>query len=281
MVEARPSMRDRIRRAIVRWILFLGGLWVAAVLGMKWFENALVFQPSPASEWVEPGNPPPEDVWLTVAEGTRLHAWYFVPESGTPTGAILLAHGNGGNLSHRGLLARELARHLGRAVLVFDYPGYGKSDGSPSEAGCYAAGEAAYRYLTETRDFPPERIVLAGESLGGGVAVELATHREHQALVLIYTFTSLPAAAKYHKPWVPCQTLMSNRFDNLAKIPNCNRPVFIAHGTADRIIPFEQGETLFAAANHPKQFFRMEGRGHGLGAELEELLSKMKQFLGP
>lgn len=265
----------RVRAFVVRWTAFLVGLWVVAVLGMKWFENALVFRPAPATDWADPGEPPPDDVWLALDDGTPVHGWYFPHESAT--GAVLLSHGNGGNLSHRGRLARELGRQLGKAVLSYDYPGYGKSGGSPTEAGCYAAGEAGFRWLVQ-KGFPARNVLLVGESLGGGVAVELATRHDHAALVLAFTFTSLPEAAKHHKPWVPCVTLMSNRFDSRAKIGACTRPVFIAHGTEDRIVPFEQGEALYAAAHAPKAFFRMDGVGHGFG-QPAEFFTRLKAFL--
>lgn len=266
----------RFRAFVIRWSVFLVGLWVVAVLGMKWFENALVYHPAPSTDWADPGEPPPEDVWLTLDDGTPIHAWYFAHENAT--GAVLLSHGNGGNLSHRGRLARELARQLGKSVLLYDYPGYGKSGGSPTEAGCYAAGEAGFRWLTQ-KGFPARNVLLFGESLGGGVAVELASRHDHAALVLVFTFTSLPDAAKFHKPWVPCITLMSNRFDNAAKIGNCRRPVFIAHGTQDGIIPIEQGEALYSAANAPKEFFRMDGIGHNMSGIREELFTALKRFL--
>jgi fermentation-respiration switch protein FrsA (DUF1100 family) len=149
-------------------------------------------------------------------------------------------------------------------VLLFDYPGYGKNTGKPTEESCYASGEAAYKWLTDQQKVPPNRVILCGESLGGGTAVELATRHEHRALVLVFTFTSLPAAAKYHFPFLPVHALMRTRFDNLAKIGRCPRPVFIVHGTDDRTVPFGHSEQLFAAANEPKQFLRLEGKGHDL-----------------
>ena len=196
-----------------------------------------------------------------------------------PVGAILISHGNGGNLSF-GLASRvSLQRRLKRSILIYDYPGYGKSEGKPSEAGCYAAGEAGYRWLLEEEKFPSEKVILMGESLGEGVAVDLAARYEHQALVLLYTFTTLPAAAKYHYPFLPCRWLMANRFDNLAKIGNCHRPLFMIHGTKDRTVQFEQGEELFAAANSPKQFLRLEGYGHNLELE-DSMLDDLQRFLG-
>ncbi len=162
---------------------------------------------------------------------------------------------------------------------MFDYPGYGKSGGKPTEAGCYAAGEASYKWLTDTAKIPANRIVLMGESLGSGPAVELATRHDHRALVLVFTFTTLPAAAKYHYPWLPVNMLMRTRFDNLAKIGQCPRPVFIAHGTADNIVPFAQGEALFAAANEPKEFLRIEGADHDLALIGPLLCAPLAKFL--
>lgn len=271
-----PTRRRPWLRFVRRWVLFLGLLWLGAVVVLKSLENRLVYFPLRAAEsWEPPPDPRTEDVWLASSDGTKLHAW-FLPHDGP--GAVLVSHGNGGNLSHRGTLMRNLHRHLGRPVLAYDYPGYGKSDGRPTEAGCYLAGEAAYRWLTGERKVPADRVVLLGESLGGGVAVELATRHDHEALALMFTFTSLPAAARCHYPWVPCGALMANRFDNLSKIGRVRRPVFVAHGTADEVIPFRQGEELFAAANEPKRFLPIEGGTHNIGPD-ERFYAELRRFL--
>jgi fermentation-respiration switch protein FrsA (DUF1100 family) len=230
-----------------------------------WFlERGLVFHPASAAEsWSPPVAPGTQDVNVTIGEGCPIHMWWL-PPADPAAGAFLVAHGNGGNLSHRGQLAADLHRTTGAGVLLFDYPGYGRCGGEPTEAGCYAAAEAAYRWLTEGARVSSNRIILFGESLGGGPAVELAKHHDHRALVLLFTFTSLPAAAKYHYPWLPTKTLMRTRFDNLAKIGLCRRPIFIAHGTEDRVIPFSHGEALFTAANEPKDFLALDGAGHEL-----------------
>ncbi|OWK46882.1 alpha/beta hydrolase [Fimbriiglobus ruber] len=248
---------------------------------MKWLENRLVFQPTTAETlW----NPPPDnriqDVWLTSRDGNKIHAWFLPHDGKSPDsrGAVLVSHGNGGNLSDGGDFLLHLAATLDRAVLIYDYPGYGRSSGSPSEEGCYAAADAAYDWLTGEQKFPPNRIVLYGGSLGGGVAVDLASRRDHAALVLVCTFTSLPAAAKVHHPWLPCHTLMSNRFDSLSKIGQCRRPVFMTHGTLDDIVPFDQGQQLFAAANEPKQFVPLEGLYHNVTLDTPVLV-QLRKFL--
>ena len=166
---------------------------------------------------------------------------------------------------------------------MFDYPGYGKSEGKPTEEGCYAAGEAAYEWLKASAKFPEERIILMGESLGGGTAIELATRHNHRALVLIYTFTSLPDAAKSHFPFIPTRQLMRTRFNNLEKIGRCHRPVFIAHGTSDDVVPFSHGQTLFAAANSPKEFLKIDGCGHHIprGDMLSKSIAKFLEETAP
>ena len=143
---------------------------------------------------------------------------------------------------------RRWRQELNRAILIYDYPGYGKSTGSPTEAGCYAAVDAAYDFLVEKQEVPPGKLILLGSSLGGAMATDLASRREHRMLILINSFTSFPDMAQKLFFWLPARWLVSNRLDNLAKIPLCRSPIFITHGTADAMVPFSQGERLFAAA---------------------------------
>ncbi|QEL20385.1 alpha/beta hydrolase [Limnoglobus roseus] len=249
------------RRFIRRWLIFLALLWIGSVIMLKALENRFVYPGDTAAQsWMDSPAADTEDVWLKSADSTMIHGWFFPkPDAAN---VFVVAHGNGGNLSHRGRLAVQLRDLVGAAVLLFEYPGYGKSNGSPSEQGCYAAGDAAVAWLIAEKKVPANRLVLMGESLGGGVATEMATRHEHKALVLTKTFTSLPAAAKNLFPVLPTHTLMSNRYDNLAKLPKVRTPVFIAHGTADTLVPFRHAEELFAAANEPKELHRLEGHDH-------------------
>jgi fermentation-respiration switch protein FrsA (DUF1100 family) len=235
--------------------------YAGVIVVLMALENSLVYHPVMASQdWALPPNSRVRDVELHTSDGTLIHAWWCPVEGAR--GAVLYCHGNAGNLSHRAESIAAINRVVGEAVLIFDYPGYGKSGGRPSEAGCYAAAEAAYDWLVERQKIPPERIVLYGGSLGGGVAVDLASRRPHRALVLVKTFTSLPDVGRKQFPWLPVRWLMRNRFDNLAKIGHCRRPVFITHGTADRVVPYELGRRLFAAANEPKEFLHIDGGDH-------------------
>jgi fermentation-respiration switch protein FrsA (DUF1100 family) len=151
---------------------------------------------------------------------------------------------------------------LEEAVLIFDYPGFGQSEGTPSESGCYAAAETAYTWLTEVQQIPPEKIIIYGQSLGGGVAVELASRRPHRALVLERTFTSLPDVASARLPLLPAHMLMHNRFPSEEKIRRCRKPILIAQGDGDRLIPFSHGERLRAAAGGLAQVHVLHGLDH-------------------
>ena len=202
-----------------------------------------------------------EDVSLQTTDGVVLHSWWVPARQ--PRGAVLLMHGNAGNISHR-LGYLTMFNRLGYSVLLFDYRGYGKSSGSPGEAGTYRDAEAAWRHLTESRQFAARDIVIVGESLGGGVATWLAEQHPPRALVLASTFTSVPDLGARVYPWLPVRLLARIEYGNLSRIGKIEAPVMIAHSRHDEIIPYAHGEALFAAAREPRQFLELSG-GHNDG----------------
>ena len=251
---------------------------------LRTLENWLLYHPaSHHRRWQEP---PPAlrvaDVGLTTRDGVPLHAWWTAPDGWAPAdGAMLYCHGNAGNVSARGGHLAAWRRRMGQAVLIFDYPGYGRSGGRPNEAGCYAAADAAHAWLTADRGVPADRLVILGRSLGAAVAVDVACRRPHRALVLYSPFTSFPDLAQEKCRWLPARRLVRNRFDSRAKIGGVRAPVFVAHGTADRLVPLHHGRALYAAAPAPKRFLPLPGLGHkggfcdafylSLGRFLEEM----------
>lgn len=202
-----------------------------------------------------------ETVWLTTEDGVRIEAWY-VPAPAA-RGVALLTHGNAGSIAQRVDYA-PLFHRLGYSLLLLDYRGYGRSEGKPSEEGTYADARAAWRHLVTERGFPPERIVLVGESLGGAVAARLAADERPGALVLASSFVSVPELAAELYPWLPARQLVRYRYDTLASLKRVSCPVFIAHSPQDDIVPFHHGERLFAAAKEPKTFLELAG-GHNDG----------------
>ncbi len=248
------------------WIKRLGryGLIVAAGWGgLSLLARRSVFYPMkfPEGWWQLQERVGAEDAWITTSDGVKLHGWFASPPGAKL--ATLFLHGNAGNVTHR-VQALLAIREAGNAVLVVDYRGFGKSEGSPSESGVTLDAEAAFVWL-QRRGFAPERIVLHGESLGTAVAVDLAARNKCSGLILEAPFTSASAVAGTVVPLLG-RTLISG-FDSLSRIGRVRAPLLVIHGTRDEVIPFRMGKELFDAANEPKQFWAVEGAGHNDLAE--------------
>ncbi len=202
-----------------------------------------------------------EDVWLTTEDGVRVHGWFIPAPAARAT--VLHFHGNGGNISHR-IERIGLFRRLGLNVFLVDYRGYGRSEGTPSEAGTYRDARAAWRYLTHTRGLAPTAIILHGESLGGGVASWLAAEETPRALIIESSFTSAAQLGAEVYPWLPVKWLARHPYPTIEHIARVRAPMLIIHSRDDEIIPFHHGERLYAAAREPKQFLEIRG-GHNDG----------------
>ena len=200
-----------------------------------------------------------EPVTLETADGLALLAWHQPPRrKGAPT--LVYFHGNA---RHLGVRASKLAPYLeaGLGGLLTSWRGYSGNPGSPSEHGLYHDGRAALGFLGR-RGVAPERVILYGESLGTGVAVQLATEIEPAAVILEAPYTSIPDVARWRVPIAPVAPLVIDRFDSLAKIGRVRAPLLIVHGDHDMTIPVRFGRKLFEAAKEPKQGVFIEGAGH-------------------
>ncbi len=253
------------------------------VMGVAMFlENSLIYFPSvyPEGDW-SPRGLAFEDAWFQAADGTRIHGWY-VPKQNARA-AVLFCHGNGGNLTHRVDTLMMLHRRIGVSVLIFDYRGYGRSKGKPSEAGVLADARAARAWLAARENTRDADVVLMGESLGGAVAVDLAARDGARALVLESTFSSLPDVAAYHYAWLPVRWAMRTQFDSVAKIGDYHGPLLQAHGDADTIVPLCFGRRLFEAAAEPKQFLLLHGHDHNdpLPPQFDDALAALVERLPP
>ena len=198
---------------------------------------------------------------LATRDDEQLDAW-FIPAS-QARAVVLFCHGNAGNISHR-LDSIRLFHELGLSVLIFDYRGYGRSSGKPTEQGTYRDVDAAWDYLVRQRGIPPGKIILFGRSLGAAIAADLASRQGAAAVILESAFTSVPDVAATLYPWLPVRWLSRYRYDTGKKLADIHSPVLIVHSRDDEIIPFVNGERLFAAANEPKQFLELRG-GHNDG----------------
>ncbi len=265
------------RRRVLRGLRLALFAYLGVVVLLMLLENWLVYHPVKAtSQWEAPPTPEIQDIDLTSADGARVHGWWL-PCPGSKS-ALLYFHGNAGNLSWRGKSVVKLRDQLGVSVLIVDYPGYGKSEGRPSEQGCYQCADAAYAWVKDEQAIAPKNILIYGKSLGGGVAVHLASRNDHRALILVKTFTSAPEVGGRMFPWLPVRWIMRNRFASIDRITDCGRPVFIAHGDVDEIIPFPLGKKLFEAAGEPKHFYSMPGVRHN-DAIPDEMFAELKAFL--
>lgn len=198
-----------------------------------------------------------EDVFVRSADGVRLHGWFvFNPRA---RGTLIYCHGNTGNISHC-MDTLALLHRLGFSVLLFDYRGYGRSEGSPDEHGMYLDVEAVWEYLLRERGHAPQDIVVLGRSLGGAVASWLAARHMPRALVIESTFTSLPAVAADHHPLLPARLLTRYRYpvDEHLRAVRC--PVLIVHSRDDETVPFTHAQRLFGIASEPRELLEIGGR---------------------
>lgn len=246
--------------SLVAWLV-AAALGYALVCGVIWLvQDRLLFLPdvpgralaaTPASQGLHH-----DDVAVTTADGVRLHGWW-VPVQGARL-TIAHFHGNAGNIGDR-LELLGLLHALGANVLLFDYRGYGRSDGAPGEAGLYQDAEAVWAYLTGTLGLPPAAIVLHGQSMGAAPAAWLAARRAPRALVVESAFTSVPDMAAKVYPWLPGRYLSRLQLDTRAAIARAPCPVLVIHSRGDEIVPYAMGEALFAAAPQPKTLLTLDG----------------------
>lgn len=202
-----------------------------------------------------------EEVTLLTKDGINISAWY-VPAV-KERGVLLFCHGNAGNISDR-LDSIRIFHALDLSVLIFDYRGYGKSAGSPSEEGTYLDAEAAWDYLVTVKDVRPEKIVLFGRSLGSAVAAELALRRQAAALIIESGFTSVPDLGKQLFPYLPVRLMSRFHYATGEKVRTIGIPKLFIHSSQDEIIPFEHGKKIFDNASTPKEFLQING-GHNEG----------------
>jgi hypothetical protein len=248
---------------------------------LRWFEHSQVYHPDRvlAATGAELGRPF-EDVRFKASDGVELNGWFIPAATNSPRAqlAVLLCHGNAGNISHRIEICKALLA-TGVNVFIFDYRGYGRSEGRPSEEGTYRDAQAAYQWLQQ-RQFPGTNIIAFGESLGGGVAAELAAREPVGGLVLQSTFTSIPDMGADLFPWLPVRWLGKIHYDTRSKLPRLNVPVLVMHSPADELIGFRHGQRNFAAANEPKLFWELKGDHNDPLADPRHFTSGLEKFIG-
>ncbi len=255
----RVAWPKRLRRGLLRMLTAAVIIYVAVCGGVWAFQERLIYFPA-TDYYSTPAdlNLDYQDVTLIASDGVRISAWY-IPR-GDAIGSVIFCHGNAGNMGDR-LHTIDTLHRMGLNVLIFDYHGYGSSEGSPNEQATYDDAEAAWNWLCEVGGESPERIVIYGRSLGGAVAVELALMHGPAALVVESSFTSLVAIGQQQYPLLPISLLARNEYQSIQKVGRIRCPKFFIHGRDDELVPFENGKRLFEAAATPKQFMETPG-GH-------------------
>jgi uncharacterized protein len=254
-----PQRALRLLRSLV--IAAAAALFVWTVVLMIFEEKFIYFpQKYPQGAYDQAHSIPNlRECWITTEDSVRIHAWFAPAESAKAT--LVMSHGNAGNISHRYLVLRSLQRR-GYNVLMYDYRGYGRSNGTPSEDGIYRDGRAAYDYVISLPNVDKNRVFLWGTSLGGAVAIDVAQYRTVAGLILESTFTSAPDVARVAYPFLPVQFVMHTKLNSIQKIKNIKIPLLIIHGSRDSIIPIRMGRSLFDAANEPKELYEIPTADH-------------------
>ncbi|QDU92929.1 alpha/beta hydrolase [Lignipirellula cremea] len=236
--------------------------YLVVLLVLLALENSLIFPGPRYPEGYWNGLPPGvEDVYFSSADKVRLHGWYR--EHPQARGVALYAHGNGENVSNLGEVLELLHERDQLTVLVFDYRGYGRSEGSPNGPGVIADGRAAHQWLAEKAGVAPAEIIVMGRSLGGAIACDLAALHQSKGLIVERSFTSMPDTAAWHYPWLPVRWVMRTQLDSRSRIEEYRGPLLQTHGDADQVVPYFLGEQLFAACPSKDKNFITDARtGH-------------------
>jgi fermentation-respiration switch protein FrsA (DUF1100 family) len=247
---------------------------------LRWFEHSQIYHPDRnlTATGAELGRPF-EDVLFKTADGFELNGWFFPADKDSSRArlAILVCHGNAGNLSNRLDLCEALLQ-TGVNVFVFDYRGYGRSQGSPSEEGTYLDAQAAHQWL-QRKGFSGQNIVAFGESLGGGVASELALRETLGGLVLQSTFSSMPDIGAEVFPWLPVRLISTIQYATCAKLPRLKVPILVMHSRADELIGFHHAEKNFSAAAEPKLLWELTGAHNDPVGDRNRFIAGMEKFL--
>ncbi len=238
-------------------VVILVGSFLCLALILTVFQSRLVYFPERAiAATPDLMGLSYEVVEFDASDGVKLSGW-FVPAEDR-RGVVLFFHGNAGNISHR-LESIDVFHRLRLSVFIFDYRGYGQSEGRVTEKGTYLDAEAAWRYLLDERQVDPGEIYIFGRSLGGAVGSWLAQDHTPRALIVESTFTSIPDIAAQLYPFLPVRRLARFRYSAIDYVQQVSCPVLIVHSRDDEMIRFSHGRKLFEAANEPKQFLEIRG----------------------
>ncbi len=265
---------------MIKLIIIIISVIVLGRILVHFLANALLFHPSSEIEFTpKEFGLEFEEVYFTSKNGAKLNGLFFPADEAKLT--LMLFHGNAENVGDR-LDFIKLLNESHLNVFYFDYQGYGKSEGKPSEQNTYDDAMAAYNYLIERKDVDNDFIVFFGRSLGGAIAIDLATKVKCYKLITEGTFSSIKDMGKVLFPYIPIHLVAPNRYDNLSKAQTISVPFMIIHGTEDEVVPFKLGVKLSKVAGGQSEFYVIDGASHNdtyiIGKDA--YFEKLKAFLG-
>jgi fermentation-respiration switch protein FrsA (DUF1100 family) len=250
-----------IKKILLNTVVGLAAMLALFMVVLSGCENTIIYHPIkyPNGLWDTSEMPLPiKDVWFTAGDGVKLHGWY-VPSEGA-VGTLLFFHGNAGNITHR-LENIFFLHHLKLNVFIFDYRGFGRSEGDPDEEGIYLDSQAAYDTALAQPGVSPSSLFIFGRSLGGVFAAYTASKNPAAGLILESTFTNAVDWADRKMPVIP-SWYISSKLNTLGHVENLKMPKLFLHGTKDNIIPYTLGRELYIKAAEPKEFYSIIGAGH-------------------
>lgn len=255
-------MQTHVKRLLFNIIIAVALTYLGLTVMIYFQQDGMVYAPEKAITH----NPSSiglayEEIAVRTKDGLSISGWYIPAKN--EKGVVLFCHGNAGNISNR-LESIRIFNDLSLSVLIFDYRGYGKSGGRPSEEGTYLDAEAVWDHLVTVKKIPPGRIIAYGRSLGAAVAAEIAARRSPAALIVESGFTSVPDLGQKIYPWLPVKLISKFHYATIDKIGNIKCPKLIIHSRKDDIVPFEHGRMLYEKASLPKEFLEIRG-GHNDG----------------
>ena len=251
----------RFLRAFAWLLLAADGYYAYRVADLYFRQDSYVYHPK--KEWVETPTAKGlefQELTFGSSDDASISAWYIPAK--TAKGTILFCHGNARNMSSD-MDAIEMFHQDGFNVLAFDYRGYGKSTGHPTEQGTYEDAQKAWDWLTRSKKEQPSRIIICGRSLGAAIAAHLAAGNPPKALILEAAFTSLPEAGQDNYPYFPVKLLSKYRYNTLEALKQVRCPVLVVHSRDDKVVPFSHGKKLYEAARGPKTFVEIGGPHKG------------------
>lgn len=276
-------LRDRAVRFLCLSVLLPTMLVGSSLYALRWCEYAVTFQPeryNAGQAWSLPKGS--EDISLLNRNRQQLDGWFVSSQSKPALATVIFFHGQAGNISNVSSIGESLAA-LGFDVLLFDYRGYGRSEGEiADERDMYADADAAFDYVVNQRGTPPERVVLYGHSLGTAAVVDLASRQRCGAIILESGLSSASDMASIRLPWLPrwLHAFGKNRFESAKKLASVFCPVLVAHGEPDNVVPTSEGRALYAAAHEPKKLIILPGADHSVfGYGGEKYFGEIAKFI--